>query len=171
MEVVIVTWQGGGATQPAFGLGRALVGRGHRVRILAPASYEERALAAGCEHRPLPPRLEFDPARGRAAEDQEEYIFETLLGRGLPAALAAECEAEPADAIVVDYLLRSTICQAEALAVPRFLLVHMTHDFYGSWQGGDEPWSSSGQYRELNGTRERLGLEPLAIGPDPPASR
>ena len=31
--VLIVTWLGGGATQPAIGLGRELSARGHRVRI------------------------------------------------------------------------------------------------------------------------------------------
>lgn len=169
MDVVIVTWQGGGATQPAFGLGRSLAERGHRVRILAPAAYSQRAAAAGCEHRPLPQALEFDVGKGRAAEDQGEYVDETLLGSGLPLALASEHEAEPADAVVVDYLLRSSLCRAEALDVPWFSLVHMTNRFYGGLHGGDEPWGWRWQYRKLNEIRERLGLAALPIGPDSPS--
>ncbi|MDX6603715.1 MAG: hypothetical protein QOF23_224 [Solirubrobacterales bacterium] len=167
MEAVILTWQGGGATQPAYGLGRALAGRGHRVRILAPGAFAGRAAAAGCEHRSLPAAAEFDAGRGRAAEDQEAFIDETLLGPQLPAALAAECEAEPADAVVVDYLLRSSMCEAERQGVPWFLLVHMTHRFYGFLRGGDEPWGWRWQYEKLNEIRDRLGLPLLPVGPEP----
>jgi hypothetical protein len=38
VRATIVTWQGGGATQPAIGLGRMLSERGHEVRIVAPGA-------------------------------------------------------------------------------------------------------------------------------------
>ncbi len=167
MDALVVTWQGGGATQPAFGLGRTLATRGHRVRILAPKAYEGRAAAAGCEHRPLPAAAEFDPALGRSADDQEDYIEEILFGASIPAALLAEQRAESADAIVVDYLLRSTLCAAESLGMPWFMLVHMTHRFYGRPRGGDEPWGWRWQYDRINQIRADLGLEALPVGPDP----
>ncbi|MGV1048648.1 MAG: hypothetical protein ACOYD4_09030 [Solirubrobacterales bacterium] len=44
------------------------------MRIVAPAAYSARVAAAGCEHRPLPPALELDPARGRGAEASVEQI-------------------------------------------------------------------------------------------------
>ncbi|MEA2311499.1 MAG: hypothetical protein QOE28_1467, partial [Solirubrobacteraceae bacterium] len=76
MKVVIVTWQGGGATPPAFGLARLLSGRGHAVRMLAPRAFALRVRAAGALHRPLPPEAEFDPARGRQVEDQPDFAEE-----------------------------------------------------------------------------------------------
>ena len=68
--VLIVTWLGGGASQPAIGLGRELSARGHQVRILASARYAARIAAAGCEHAAHPAAAEFDADQGRAMEDQ-----------------------------------------------------------------------------------------------------
>ena len=58
MEFLIATWQAGGATQVAIGLGRLLVQRGHRVRIFGPADLAVRIEAAGCVHRASPPEVE-----------------------------------------------------------------------------------------------------------------
>jgi UDP:flavonoid glycosyltransferase YjiC (YdhE family) len=135
VRAAIVTWQGGGATQPAIGLGRLLAERGHEVRVVAPAAYAERIATAGCAHRPYPPELEFDVARGRAAEDQAGYIEEVLLGLGPPQLLAEALAEQPADVVVVDYLMRSTLCRAEALGVPRVVLFHMLHRFHGAATG------------------------------------
>jgi len=52
LDVLITTWSGGGASQPAIGLGRLLVERGHRVRIMAPAVLAGRTTAAGCARSP-----------------------------------------------------------------------------------------------------------------------
>lgn len=169
MKIAIFTWQGGGATQPAFGIGRVLAARGHEVRIVGPAAYAERARAAGCAYSPFPAELEFDAAKGRAAEDQAGYVEEILLGRGPAAVLAAEVEREPVDLVVVDYLMRSAICRAESLGIPTVLFVHMVHRFYGVCRGGDEAWGWRWQYRRLNQVREDFGLEPLPIGPEPTA--
>ncbi len=161
MKVVIFTWQGGGATQPAFGLGRLLAARGDDVRIIAPAAYADRAAAAGCAHRPFPPAVEFDPSAGRAAEDQEEFMFETALGGGLPALLLRELEAEPADVVVVDFLLRSTVAAAEASGAAVVLLVHMSRRWHGRYSDGDDAWSTPWQFRKLNEYRRELGIEDL----------
>jgi UDP:flavonoid glycosyltransferase YjiC (YdhE family) len=95
------------------------------------------------------------------------YLDEIVLGTDLPAALAAECEVEPPDAIVVDYLMRSTLCRAEALGIPWFTLVHTTYRFFGPLIGdGEEEWGWRWQYRRVNEIRRRLGLAPLPIGPE-----
>lgn len=166
VRATIMTWQGGGATQPAIGLGRLLAERGAEVRILAPAAYAERVAAADCIHRPLPPGLEFDPGAGRAAEDQESYIDEIVLGLGPAQGLADELAENPADVVLLDYLMRSTITRAESLGVPRVLFFHMAHRFHGSPRGGDEQWGWRWQYRMVNELREGWGLEPLPVGPE-----
>jgi MGT family glycosyltransferase len=166
VKAAIFTWQGGGATQPAFGIGRVLAERGHEVRVVGPAAYAGRAEAAGCAYSPLPQSLEFDTAKGRAAEDQASYIDEILLGAGPPQALAAELEREPVDVVVIDYLMRSAICRAESLGVPTVLFLHMVHRFHGVPQGGDEEWGWRWTYRQLNEVRQGFGLEPLPLGPE-----
>ena len=86
--VLIVTWLGGGATQPAIGLGRELAARGHRVRVLAPARLAGRIAAAGCEHAAHPTAAEFDAGHGRAMEDQSPFMAATLFGPWLAEAVA-----------------------------------------------------------------------------------
>ena len=67
---LIVTWLGGGATQPAIGLGRELSARGHRVRVLAPARFAGRIAAAGCEHAAHPAHRRSD----RFADDNVHVV-------------------------------------------------------------------------------------------------
>jgi hypothetical protein len=57
--------------------------------------------------------VEFD--QSRRAEDQWEALRRVWFGRELAEAFTAELVREPADAVVVDYLLRSVAGAAEAL--------------------------------------------------------
>jgi MGT family glycosyltransferase len=168
MDVLIVTWQGGGASQPALGLGRLLATRGHRVRILAPASFADRVKAAACILRQHPPGLEFDPSAGRMFEDQEDHAIETFFGHGLADAVAGELADGPADVVVVDGLLRGVLCRTEALGTPTVVLTHMLHRHHG--RPVDDctgKWSQRWQYAHVNRRRRELGLIALRAGPDP----
>jgi MGT family glycosyltransferase len=168
MNVVIVSWQGGGASQPAIGLGRLLASRGHGVRIIGPESFAERVAAAGCRLCPVPRELEFDATEKPMFEDQEEYATELFFGRLLPGFVAAEVQREPADVIVVDHLLRSVACLAETLTAASVLMMHMAYAFTArEVDDSTEPWSPRWQYGLVNAVRSDLGLTPLAIGPDP----
>jgi UDP:flavonoid glycosyltransferase YjiC (YdhE family) len=129
---LIVTWDAGGGVNPALGIGRLLAARGHQIGILAPRNQRERIRAAGCEWRPFPAEMEFDPARGRAAEDQRDYLMRTFLGRELPAALEGELHTGRPDALVVDALLASTLCTAQACEPPVAALVHTMRAFHGN---------------------------------------
>lgn len=162
MKALIVTWQAGGGSQPAIGLGRMLVEHGHRVRIFAPALYADRVTAAGCVLRPFPPEAEFDPGRGRAMEEQGAFLMQTFYGRALVDAVEAELAAEPADVVVVDFLLRSLICFAEQLPVPAAHLIHTIFRFHGSTDDGG--WTM--RYDQVNAVREEMGLESLPVGPE-----
>jgi hypothetical protein len=159
--VLIATWQTGGATQVAIGLGRLLAQRGHRVRIFGPAELAPRIADAGCLHRPSPPDVELDLRR--RAEDQWDALRRVWFGRELADAFTTEFAREPADAVVVDYLLRSVSAGAERIWAPTALLVHTIYGFHGG--RGDDDATRERWYEPVNASRVELGLEPLATGP------
>jgi MGT family glycosyltransferase len=166
--VLIVTWLGGGATQPAIGLGRGLSARGHRVRVLAPARFAGRIAAAGCEHAAHPAAAEFDAGQGRAMEDQSPFVAATFFGPWLAGALAEQAAASRPDVVVVDYLLRSAVCEAEAQRIPLVLLMHTAYRFHAGAAGDpDALWGWRWQYRLVNQRRSASGLPPLPAGPEP----
>ena len=166
--VLIVTWLGGGATQPAIGLGRELSARGHRVRILAPARLAGRIAAAGCEHAAHPAAAEFDAGHGRAMEDQSPFLAATFFGPWLAGAVAEQAALFRPDVVVVDYLLRSAVCESEAQRIPLVLLLHMAYRFHARLAGDpDAPWGWRWQYRLVNERRVASGLPPLPADPEP----
>jgi MGT family glycosyltransferase len=167
VDVLIVTWHAGGGSQMALGLGRVLAAAGSRVRVLAPAEYAARVAACGCEPRPFPPAAEFDPAQGRAMEDQAAFFAATLFGPALPAAVAAELDADPADVVVVDCLLRAVACLLEWRTEPSVLLFHVLHRFHGATAGdGTGPWGWRTLLQRVNALRAERGLAALPLGPE-----
>lgn len=158
-----MTWQAGGGAQIALGLGRALADRGHRVRILAPTADAQRVAAAGCLHRPFPPAVELEP--GRRVEEQRATLERIFYGPELAAALAAEEAAEPADVIVVDYLLRTVAGVAETLPAADVLLIHTIYGFHGGPGEGDA--ARRRWYEPVNAARRAAGLEELRDAGEP----
>lgn len=168
--VLIVTWLGGGATQPAIGLGRELSARGHRVRVLAPARFAGRIAAAGCEHAAHPAAAEFDAGHGRAMEDQSPFVAATFFGPWLAGAVAEQAAVFRPDVVVVNYLLRSAVCEAEAQRIPLVLLMHTAYRFHARVAGDpDAPWGWRWQYRLVNERCAASGLPPLPAGCGPPS--
>ncbi len=167
MDTVIVTWAGGGVIQPALGLARLLAAAGHRVRILGPAAIETRAIAAGATFRPWPPGVEIALRPGHSLDDDWDDVFENfLLGSAPPAALAAELRRGPADVVVVDFMLRSTLFEAERLGVPHVALVHMQFRQFGVPNEGrdpDEEWGWRWTFGRVNAVRAQMGLDPLPL--------
>jgi MGT family glycosyltransferase len=164
MELLIATWQSGGATRVSIELGSLLAARGHRVRILGPAAEAEQIEAAGCVARALPAELELDRSGSRRAEDQRETLSRLFFGRALPEAVAAELERDPVDVLVVDYLLRSLASAAEELPVPAALLIHTIYGFHGG--AGDDEATRRRWYEPVDASRLELGIEPLPPSTD-----
>jgi hypothetical protein len=164
--VLIITWLGGGATQPAIGLGRELLARGHRVRVLAPARFAGRIAAAGCEHAADPPAAGFDAGHGRAMEDQSPFMAATFFGPWLAEAVAEQAEVFRPGVVVIDYLLRSAVCEAGAHRIPLILLLHMAYRYHTRRVGQpDAPWGWRWHYRLVNERRTAAGRPPLPSGP------
>ncbi|MFN2594903.1 MAG: glycosyltransferase [Actinomycetota bacterium] len=167
MRVLIITWGGGGASQPALGLGRRLVERGHDVRVVGPRSFGERVSAAACRLRAYPAELELDPSSQLMFEEQSEYAVELFFGQRLPALVDAELDLESADVVVVDYLLRTVACRLEARPMPVVLLTHMAYRHAApAVDEREDEWSQRWQYRLVNQAREEMGLRSLPVGPE-----
>ena len=72
------------------------------------------------------------------------------------------------DVVVVDYLLRSAVCEAEAQRIPLVLLMHTAYRFHARVAGDpDAPWGWRWQYRLVNERRAASGLPPLPAGREP----
>ena len=155
---LLVTADFGGNVPPALGLCRLLTERGHDVRVLAPGRFRERIGAAGGAFRPFPPSLEWDPAKGRALEDQHDFWEEITGSLVLATAVLDEVEADPPGALVVDCMLDNAQWAAEAAGVATAVFVHSMVDlwmdlsYYERW----DEWRL-----RADETRSRLGLGPL----------
>ena len=154
---LFATWDGGGNLQPALGLGRLLVSRGHSVRMLVWGAARERVEAAGCAFTPLLPDEGFDPSRGSAWEDQDDAFLEGLV---VAAAVLEEVDRERPDILVVDFMLRSLLCAAERSGVPTVALVHTQRSFF-TFSEADDPEGWGWDFDPVNETRVGLGLEPV----------
>jgi MGT family glycosyltransferase len=154
----MVIWQSGGGTQPEIGLARMLSARGDAVRILAPRPHRVRVEAAGCEWRPFPLEAEFDPSKGRALEDQEDFILSTAFGMAVPEELLREVDRERPDTLIVDYQMRSALSAAESTGVPTAAVVHTAYRFHGRVADLDAVRKT---YELLNRTRAILRLPAL----------
>jgi MGT family glycosyltransferase len=169
VRALIVTWPGGGNVQPAIGLGRLLVERGHDVRVFGSSTLALRVAVAGCRLEPWPPELEIDPAVGHAFEDQWDRIYrDILLGPGFGAAVGSVLAAEATDVVIVDIMLRSAMFAVERAGLPLVHLVHMTYRHNAERSDADDPdaeWGWRWAYMQHNRARAAMGLEPLPVGP------
>jgi MGT family glycosyltransferase len=168
-NVLIATWHGGGASLNALRIGRELAERGNAVRVSAPARFTDMIRDLGCEPVPHPPEAEFDPALGRALDDQTAFMRETFFGPRLADAVRALATERRPDVIVIDYLLRSVMVQAEALGVTTVSLMHMASTrgpSTGSDADADAEWGWRWQYDQVNSLRTEAGLAPLTATPE-----
>jgi UDP:flavonoid glycosyltransferase YjiC (YdhE family) len=133
-ELLMTTWDGGGTTPPLMSVARALVARGHRLRVLADPVLQADVEATGAEfvswtrapHRPergygdhFVQDWGVDPAEGFAR-------MRDALALGPAAAYAAdvreELERRPAAALLTELLLFGPQVAAEAAAIPYVVL-------------------------------------------------
>lgn len=130
-DVLFAAWDGGGAVPPTLDLARALLRRGHSVRVLADPTLREEVEAIGATFRPwtrAPHRI----APGAENEVVRDWEARTPIGAFLrvrdrlicgPAREFAddvldEHRRQPADVIVAEAFLRGALIAAEAANVP-----------------------------------------------------
>ncbi|HEX2149901.1 MAG TPA: glycosyltransferase [Actinomycetota bacterium] len=134
-EFLMTTWHGAGTTPPLMSVAKALVSRGHRVRVLADSLLRPEVEAAGAEHIPWTsapqrtmPGRDDDFVRDWETQDPAESFARTrdrlVVG---PAALYAKDVREQLErhrpaALLTELLLMGPLIAAEAAGVPSIVL-------------------------------------------------
>lgn len=134
---LLVLWDGGGNVPPQLGIARRLVARGHDVRVLTEPSLAGEVTGVGARFvslRTAPNRVD----RAPESDFVRDWEARTPIGEFArtrdrvligPAAryaadVLAELRREPADALVVDWLLFGGALAGEAAGVPTALICH-----------------------------------------------
>jgi MGT family glycosyltransferase len=134
-DLLMATWHGAGTTPPLMSVARALVARGHTVRVLADELLRPEVEATGAEHLPwttAPQRHGYgrdgDFVRDWEAADPAENFarLRDRLAIGPAALFAADVRAEirrrRPDAVLTELLLFGPLVAAEAEGVPAVVL-------------------------------------------------
>ena len=135
LHYLFVTWEGGGNVSPVLGLAARLVGRGHRVTVLAEPCLQARVDAIGAAFLPFKEVL--------TRVDSNEVLLNDWQQRTPPAALkhtmdvlmfgpsksiAAQVnkviDTVDIDILVADWLLPSALIPGEAKGMPTVALIH-----------------------------------------------
>ena len=158
---LVVTWDGAGNLVPTLGIARALVERGHDVRIMGHGAILERCgEVAGARFVPLTPSeggsAASDPGDARA--EMKLLIDEVCVSSSIAHDLAQELGREPADAILVDCLLYTAIDVALASGTPTAALFHSAYTLF---RGGPLAEMFAPCVPTLNAQRSELGLPPI----------
>jgi UDP:flavonoid glycosyltransferase YjiC (YdhE family) len=129
---LIATWDGAGNLVPTLGIARRLVERGHDVRLLGHETIIRRCGDVGARFVPSSQRDLWD-----AMDDPTDFAAEVKLlieqlcfGSALPRDLAQELDREPADAVLVDCMLFTTIDVALASGTPTATLFHTPYTIF-----------------------------------------
>jgi UDP:flavonoid glycosyltransferase YjiC (YdhE family) len=134
---LVVTWEGGGNVTPVMGLGPQLVAHGHAVDVLGAESLGGRVADAG---------MGFVPQRSTGWLPNAADVL-------------AAVEAAPPDALVVDFMLPSSLSAAERTGLPTAALVHT---LYAPVADNSFPAiEMEGPLEVLNALRTDLGLAPV----------
>jgi UDP:flavonoid glycosyltransferase YjiC (YdhE family) len=129
---LIVTWDGGGNTPPAFNLGMRLAHRGHRVRLLGWESMAKRSAAASLEFTTYPSMTRWP--ENLSLDDGYDRLVPFLHGPATHDDIVAETGAFEPDVLVLDAMMRAGFTAARQLGLPSAVLVH------GLYSACVSPW-------------------------------
>ena len=129
---LIVTWDGAGNLVPTLGIARALVERGHDVRVLGHETVAERCGDVGTRFVPLSQRAGWD-----AMDDPDDFEAEVRLmidglsfSEAIARDVAEELDREPPDAVLVDCMLFTAIDVALASGTATAALFHTPYTIF-----------------------------------------
>jgi len=152
---LVVTLDAAGNWPPELVLIRALVERGHEVRVMSHPSHAAELSDAGAVYRPHDPALHSDPVvRHDETPEQEmmRVLRDVFLNPGYADALLAEVERDRPDVLLVDQMLLMAAAAAESTGLPTAILWHTV---YGGTTGRGMP---SAMLDPLNAFRAKLAL-------------
>lgn len=136
-EVLFALFEGGGNVPPQMSVARALVARGHCVRVLADRILRDEVEAAGAEHvewTRAPQRTTWEPTdtylrdweartpAGGFARVRDGLICGPSWAHA--ADVMAEIERRPPDVLVIDFMVFGARVAAEASGLPTAVMAH-----------------------------------------------
>jgi UDP:flavonoid glycosyltransferase YjiC (YdhE family) len=128
---LVLTLDMAGNWPPELVLVRALVGRGHEVRVISNASHREQIEGAGAEYRPYRFAAQRNPGE-RQDNRQESEMARLSRTVFLNAAFSDELLAEVARAtpgvVLVDLALMAAGAAAEKIGIPHAVLWHTVYN-------------------------------------------
>lgn len=161
---LVVTWDGAGNLVPTLGIARGLVEAGHDVRVLGHRSVDDRYGPQGWSFRPFSSAPEYDATNPGDLTQEMPFLVEHLFFSGAIAAdTLEEIRRLPTDAVLVDALMPSAICAAEASGVPTAALFHTA---YCLFRGGPLLEMISAALPLLASVRADLGLDAIGSIPE-----
>ncbi len=160
--ILLFGWDGGGNVPPFLALGKRLVRRGHRVRMVGTETMADSVQAAGIEFSPFTRPPSWAPRPGQALEDEMDNLALHLLGPELGEELLGAAKEFGPDVLVIDSMAGGALSAAEHLGLPTAVLVHLRARFHYDARGGSSLASQSAK-ESLNRQRIRLGLAPLPV--------
>jgi MGT family glycosyltransferase len=158
---LLVTLDAAGNWPPEVVLIRALVQRGHEVRVISNANHAGQIREAGAKYRPY----QYAPQRNTAArhDNQREtemarVLRDVFLNPAFCDELLAEVERDAPDVLLVDHMLMTAAAGAESTGLPTAILWHTV---LGAM--ADSPLLMGGSVLDpLNAFREKMGLARVA---------
>jgi UDP:flavonoid glycosyltransferase YjiC (YdhE family) len=154
---LIMTWDGAGNLAPTLGIARALVERGHDVRLMGHRTIAERCGDMGTHFVPLSQSELWD-----AMDDPTDFEAEIRLlidqvsfSSAVAGDLAQELDREPADAVLVDCMLFTAIDVALTSGSPTATLFHTAYTIF---RGGPLVEMFAPGLAIANARRAELGL-------------
>jgi UDP:flavonoid glycosyltransferase YjiC (YdhE family) len=154
---LIMTWDGAGNLAPTLGIARALLERGHDVRLVGHRTIAERCGDVGTRFVPLSQGelwdAMYDPTDFEA--EIRLLIDEMSFSSTVAGDLAQELDREPADAVLVDCMLFTSIDVALASGSPTATLFHTAYTIF---RGGPLVEMFAPGIAIANARRAELGL-------------
>lgn len=158
LDVLLVSWDGGGNVPPLLALGKRLAARGRRVCLLGPQTLAERSKAAGLGFRPFAGEMSWTTRPGVAIEDEMSSLSAHLTGPEIGTELLDAAEAHQPKALVVDGMAAAAVVAAERLRIPTAVLIHTRYRY-------NEAAGWGPLVVPVNSVRRQFGLEPLTEQP------
>lgn len=157
LDVLIVSWGGGGNLPPLLAAGTLLAARDHRVWVLVSSATRQPAVDAGFDvvsYRRSP-----DPNADTAFEKQAAQMMAIAAGPEIALDVRAVAAELRPDLMIVDCMLPAGIAAGESTGIPTVSLVHFPYGLARTQMlRGAGAWTTD--RAQLNITRSGLGLEP-----------
>jgi UDP:flavonoid glycosyltransferase YjiC (YdhE family) len=128
-DILVVTWDAGGAAAAAVGIATELRSRGHRVRVLGHAPMRSSIESRGLAFHMYQQARAWQPGARLSTRRTELTYLATCVDRGAGRDVAALLREHPCDAAVVDCMLFGALAAVRRAGVRHVSLVHTLYGY------------------------------------------